>query len=115
VSKLKLIFLALLVLLVLCLANSAWSKGKLPEFYPRTFSNEGILQKTEDGGNTLIINATAYKVGHNMKVHTMNNNFASKNSLQKDMEIGFTLHDPTAKRKVITEIWVLPKGTVELD
>lgn len=111
-SKLKFIFLALLAL---GLANPAWCKGVLPEYYPNTFNNEGILQNIEDGGNTLIINATAYKVGHNMKVHTLNNKFSSINSLQKEMELGFIFSDPSAKRKTITEIWVLPKGTVELD
>ena len=111
-SKLKFIFIALLAL---GLANPAWCKGVLPEYYPNTFNNEGILQNIEDGGNTLIINATAYKVGHNMKVHTRSNQFASKNTLQKGMELGFTLSDPSAKRKIVTEIWVLPKGTVELD
>ncbi len=111
-SKLKFIFLTLLTL---SLTNPVWGKGKLPEFYPSTFSNEGIFQKVENGGNTLIINATAYKVGNDTKVHTLNNNIVSINSLRKGMELGFTLADPYAKRKVVTEIWILPKDTVELD
>lgn len=111
-SKIKFV---LLIVFLLGLSTSVWCKGVLPEYYPNFFSNEGLLQEVEDGGSTLIINATAYKVGHNMKVHTRYNSFASRNSLQKGMELGFTLNDPSAKRKVVTEIWVLPKGSVELD
>ncbi|MEJ2114542.1 MAG: hypothetical protein P8X88_00405 [Gammaproteobacteria bacterium] len=103
------------IILFLGITNPVWCRGALPEFYPGSFENEGILQKIKNGGGTLIINATAYDIGGNAKVHALNNNFASVNTLRKDMELGFILNDAASKRKVITEIWILPKGYVELD
>ena len=111
-SRIKII---LWIVLSLGIINPVWCRDVLPEFYPSTFENEGILQKVKDGGDTLVINATAYNIGDNAKVHALNNNFASINTLRKDMELGFIIKDAASKRKVITEIWILPNGYVELD
>ena len=48
-------------------------------------------------------------------VHALNNNFASKKVLRKGMDVGFHFSNDASKRKVISEIWILPEGYAEVD
>jgi len=100
---------SLLIVLILSLSSICWSAGKLPEHYPNNFQNEGILQDMKRG--KLIINATAYQFIDNVAVHTLKTNYGSLNNLHKEMDVAFQLVDGN----VISEIWILPKGYVELD
>ena len=97
-----------LVLLILTTSTS-WAANKLPEHYPDQFQNEGVLQDIKRG--KLIINATAYGHIDNVVVHTLKTNYGSLNNLHKDMEIAFQI----LYGNIISEIWILPKGYVELD
>jgi len=98
----------LLVLLV-SFSSQCWSANELPEYYPNHFQNEGVLQDIQRG--KLIINATFYRLVENVPVHTLDTIYGSHNNLHKDMDIAFHLVDGN----VISEIWILPKGYVELD
>ncbi len=99
----------LLFVLFISMASLCWSAGNSPECYPKHFQNEGILQDIKQ--SELIINATAYELVDNVIVHSLNTQYGSMNNLHKNMDIAFMLADG----KLISEIWVLPKGYVELD
>ena len=95
--------------LFITLTATCWTAGKFTTYYPSQFEHEGILHEVKQ--NKLIINATAYWLMDNVVVHTLNSQFGSLHDLQKNMDIAFSLDD----EKAISEIWILPEGTVELD
>lgn len=99
----------LLLVILFTTTGLCWSASNLPEYYPKRFENEGILHEVKH--NKVIINATAYQLVDNVIVHTLSTQYGSLNNLRKDMDIAFRLMDT----RVITEIWILPKGSVELE
>jgi hypothetical protein len=103
-----------LCLATLLFVTQVWSKGDLPDYYPQHFDKAGVFQDIDSDGR-VIINATAYTLGSNAVVHTLRDEYGSINNLRDDMELGFNMHNPSSKRKVITEIWILPNGSIELD
>jgi hypothetical protein len=94
--------------------GAVYSNG-LPDYYPSRFDQKGILQKLNSRGYRLIINATAYTLAPNVRVHTLETQFGTIHSLCENLPIGFNLRSNVNGKRKITEIWVLPNGAVKLD
>jgi hypothetical protein len=85
----------------------------LPMYYPASFDQTGIVAQT--GGGKIIIDASAFAIDSNVRVHTPTTQFSSMGSVSGGTEVGFNIdRKQPGNRKKITEIWVLPKGTVIL-
>ena len=84
----------------------------LPEYYPPSFDQTGIVNAVR--GGQLIVGASAFPVDSNVRVHTPDTAFGSMAGIDKGKEIGFNLARQSSGGKQITEIWVLPEGTVVL-
>ena len=88
------------------------SSSGLPDYYPASYQQTGVIH--EVGMNdTLIISGLKYQISSDTKIHTVNTQFATTWSLKSGEEVGFSFTtDDTAKHRSISDIWVLPKGTV---
>jgi hypothetical protein len=84
----------------------------LPAYYPPGFDQTGIVNGASRG--QLIIDASAFSVDSNVRVHTPDTEFGSMGSVGNGTEIGFNIKNRPNGGKQITEIWVLPEGTVVL-
>ena len=84
----------------------------LPTYYPPGFDQTGIVNGSK--GGQLIIGANAFPVEGNVRVHTPDTEFSSMGTIVSGTEIGFNLAKTANGRHKITEIWVLPEGTVVL-
>ena len=112
------IFLAIAIALT---ANLAWSSeysrshgiSGLPDYYSKSFQEQGIFQGFERSGGTVLISARRYKLSNNIKVHTLNTEFASANSLRSGKDVAFQTDGSVGKTRIITEIWILPEGTAK--
>ena len=84
----------------------------LPEYYPSRFDRTGVLQEFDRRHNRLVINATAYGYGSGLRVHTLRAASVSVHSLKVGSDLGFTFELNRRGQRIITQIWVLPKGYV---
>ena len=96
------------------LALSALAAGAqdLPLYYPASYDFSGIVETAR--GSNLTVGASNFAVDSNVRVHTPDTEFASIGVLRPGTEVGLKFNDQTGQRRKITEIWVLPKGTVVL-
>ena len=86
-----------ILIIVLVSINSAWAENRgrsheinsAPDYYPRVFKNQGIIQELNKSDKTAIINATKYHFGQNIKVHTLRDEFGSINNLRNGSNIAF--------------------------
>lgn len=108
-------FKIVLLLLTLVFAGTSSGAGNLPATYPENFDRDGII--TGSANSQLVyISATRYRLDPNVLVHTPGTEFASTYVLTTGTEVGFTLAtEKTGRPNRITEIWVLPKGSVILN
>ncbi|MGH8501586.1 MAG: hypothetical protein ACREVE_03770 [Gammaproteobacteria bacterium] len=89
------------------------SASDLPHYYPARFDGTGFLQAVEPSRNTLTIDALHYGLASNVPVHSLQTRFSSLSALRSGMEVGFTLRNGgRSDRRIITELWVLPVGSV---
>ena len=102
----------LIVLASLGLGTVAAAAQALPPYYPASYDYSGIVDSTR--GSHLIVGASSFAVDSNVRVHTLDTEFASLRALQPGTEVGLKFNDKPGQRRKITEIWVLPKGTVVL-
>lgn len=117
-SKCKSVFLTIALMMSLVVsAKSPDVAIDLPRYYPATFDAAGFLQSVDYHANTIMIDALAYRLVRNIPVHTIETQFGSLPALRGGMEVGFNLQDAvaTSNERVITELWVLPAGSVILD
>jgi hypothetical protein len=83
----------------------------LPDYYPEHFARKGIIQSIPSS-SALYIDGILFKLSTNVSVHSMATEFLTRNALNRGDEIGFSFSKTTNGNLVITEIWILPKGTV---
>jgi len=81
---------------------------RLPKYYPERFDRTGIMRSIVQGGKVMI-GGVRYTVSPNVRVHTAHTRNASVYALNENTEVGIELDQ---RGKVITGIWVLPKGAV---
>jgi hypothetical protein len=94
-----------------------WAAGSiqaagLPHYYPSSFDRQGVISGM--GGGELFVNARRYQLDPNVRVHSLATEFASRGALKGGAEIGFTTAPGKQGVGKITEIWLLPDGTVKL-
>lgn len=82
----------------------------LPSHYPDNFQRLGVLTKIRDRHDWLV-NGISIKVSQNVLVHSLESKFSSLYSVKQGMELGYRLNS----RREISEIWLLPAGTVDLN
>ena len=87
------------------------STSGLPAYYPANFQKTGIVREPPSS-NRLIISGLKYQITSSTKIHTLSNQFSSSWSLKNGEEVGFTFTSDAAKNRTISEIWVLPKGSI---
>ena len=107
------------VLVMLMATGIAFGRGEpirsgsnLPSYYPSSFQATGILSETSTGAG-LIISGLSYTLSMNVLIHTTSTEFSSRYALSAGKEVGFSFSDNGGSRTV-SEIWVLPGGTVLL-
>ncbi len=89
-------------------------RGALPDYYPASFQQTGVIRNT-GGNNQLTVSGNRYGLSSNVLVHSLATEHDSRYALHVGAEMGFSFdHDAQGNRR-ITEIWILPAGTIRLD
>jgi hypothetical protein len=98
-----------MMLLICALAVSlpAWS-AKLPDYYPPAFDRWGVIDQLDLDNRIIVVNDKNIRVALDLKVYTVNTRFATSQSLQPGMVVGFGTSGSRAISGAVSEIWVLP-------
>lgn len=88
------------------------SDTALPDYYPASFQKTGVINGAGAGGS-LNISGLSYRLSPNVLIHSTMTEHSSRYELVSGKEVGFTLNSD-ANSRTITEIWVLPAGTIRL-
>lgn len=83
----------------------------LPDYYPASFQNTGVINGVS--GSSLNISGLNYSLSPNVLIHSTMTEHSSRYDLGSGKEVGFTV-DNNRNTRTITEIWILPSGTVRL-
>lgn len=81
----------------------------LPEYYPETFQTRGVIDRINIKSGEIVVNDNLARLSNNAKVHNLNTEFSTVQTLRKGMKIGFVMNSINGKR-FVTEIWVLPNN-----
>jgi hypothetical protein len=82
--------------------------AKLPDYYPAAFDRVGVIDQIDLDNRVIVVNDKNIRVALDLKVYTVNTRFASSQSLQPGMVIGFGTSGSRAISGAVSEIWVLP-------
>ena len=105
---------------VLLVCSQAWAQrnyintASLPAYYPSQYQHMGKISQIESS-NSIIINGLRYRIASYAKVHTKATKYATLGSLRVGHEVGFTATTGYNNSRKITELWVLPDGSVDLN
>ncbi len=80
----------------------------LPDYYPQRFDHEGIMRSLVQGGR-MMLGGVRYRVSPNVRVYTPETRNGSVYALREGTEVGIKLD---AAGRTVSDIWVLPKGSV---
>ena len=89
------------------------STNSLPDYFPASYQQTGVIHEI-GVYDTLIISGLKYQLSSITKIHTVNTQFATPWSLKSGEEVGFSFTTDAANNRSISEIWLLPNGTVVL-
>jgi hypothetical protein len=98
------------ILLLICamgLSLPALS-ANLPDYYPPAFDRWGVVNQVDLDNRVIVVNDINIHVVFDLKVHTVNTRFATSQSLQPGMVVGFGTSGSRAISGAVSEIWVLP-------
>lgn len=101
--------LMLSFLAMLNIGNTSAADTSLPSYYPSSFQYEGFLREV-GGDGTLMISGIQYNLSPNVLIHSLTTEHSSRFALRESQEVGFTANRDT---RIITELWILPNGSVE--
>ncbi|NOX76098.1 MAG: hypothetical protein GXP17_05685 [Gammaproteobacteria bacterium] len=90
--------------------TSSSRKPALPDDYPKIFPAMGIVMDIDV--STISIDGSRYTLSISLIVHSPTGK-GSRFDLRKGVEVGFSYSDEPNAPLIISEIWVLPKGTYE--
>lgn len=93
--------------------RSSVNTATLPAYYPGQFQHTGKISDIETS-NSIIISGLRYNIASYAKLHTKATKYATLGSLQVGHEVGFTATTGYNNSRKITELWVLPAGSVKL-
>ncbi len=98
----------LLLWVSLMVLGSTAGATALPDYYPQAFRFTGTLQLIDPSRDIIVVADTQMSIPGNLKVHTLNTQYGTINSLRPGMKVGAALGVSRNGRPIITEIWVLP-------
>lgn len=87
------------------------SSSNLPATYPASFQAKGIVGGISS--RTITVDGSRYTLSLSARVHSLSGNHASRLDLRGGTEIGFSFNRNANNRRTITEIWILPQGTIK--
>lgn len=73
------------------------------------FQNTGIVRKVDLGERSIIISGNKHYYGVDIKVHTKDSGFSTVSALTQNTLIGFSAVRDANNRRILQEIWVIPK------
>ncbi|MDT8385071.1 MAG: hypothetical protein RRB22_11705 [Gammaproteobacteria bacterium] len=79
--------------------------------YPLSFPARGIVGQVSS--TSLTVDGTRYRVAISAMVHSLSGDRASLLDLRSGSEIGFSFERQANNRRTITEIWILPQGSIK--
>ena len=91
--------------------GNATASNQLPSYYPDTFVHTGLLSSI-GSISEVVISGARYTLSPNVLIHTLSTEFGSKHSLRVGQEVGFSFTTNSRKISTITEIWLLPPGSI---
>ncbi len=94
---------------VLMLLSLSVSASTLPEYYPDEFPATGTIDRIDIKRGEIGINDSLFKISNNVKVHNLNTEFSTVQTLRARMKIGFLVISINGK-PLVSEIWVLPNN-----
>jgi len=108
-------------LVLLVATGSAFGRGlstevsaQLPSYYPSSFQKTGVIRNASIV-NQLTVDGARYALSSNARIHTVATEHASRFSLAPGLELGFTYDRDASGVRRITEIWILPAGSIKLN
>ncbi len=105
-TTLQMYFTIGIVLMLLSLSVSA---STLPGYYPDKFPATGTINRIDIKRGEIVLNDSLLKISNNAKVHNLNTEFSTVQTLRSRMNIGFSVTSINGK-PLVTEIWVLPNN-----
>jgi len=87
------------------------SSSPLPPSYPSTFQAKGIVGQVSS--RSISVSGSRYRIAISAQVHSLSGNHASLLDIRGGTEIGFSFERNENNRRTITEIWILPQGTIK--
>lgn len=82
--------------------------AKLPDYYPEVFDRWGVIDQIDMDKQTIVVNDLNIHTVRDLHVYMVNTRFATAQSLQPGMKIGFGTTGSRALSGTVTEVWVLP-------
>jgi len=92
--------------------NRSLSQRTLPSSPSSAFQATGFAGKLNGANRSIIISGTRYYYGINTKVHTQSSNLASASAIKKGDELGFSYVEDTKRKRFLSEVWILPAGSL---
>ena len=83
---------------------------QLPDYYPASYQQTGFIDQVISSGN-IVISSVGYRLATNVLVHSPTTEFSSRYDLSAGKEVGFNFSS-SGNVRTITEIWILPGGSV---
>jgi len=81
---------------------------------PRPHQFVGIVGKVDLSERSIVISGNKHFYGIDIKVHSKDSGTTSVSALSKSTLIGFSATKDAAKRRILQEIWILPKLTLNI-
>jgi hypothetical protein len=82
-----------------------------PDSYPASFQAKGVVGQASS--RSISVSGSRYSLSISAQVHSLSGNHASVLDLRRGTEIGFSFERNANNRRTITEIWILPQGTIK--
>ena len=92
------------------LEGAGFSGTQLPDYYPASYQQTGIIDHVNSGGG-IVISTVGYRLSSNVLVHSPTTEFSSRYDLSAGKEVGFNFTS-NENSKTIAEIWILPAGSI---
>jgi len=81
--------------------------SQLPSYYPNDFSHVGTIQNINIATGAITVRDQPLQLSASIKISSLASRHASKGSLSRGMNIGFSLAEE-AGMQTISDIWILP-------
>ena len=86
--------------------------SEMPEYYPASFQRTGKIYSVGTGNIDITGSSESFSLSANILVHSMSTEFLSKRDLKRGQEVGYSFVKGMDGKSVVTEIWILPSGTL---